>query len=295
MPPQTTITARDSIHAPIFTGAMSINPATHTTPHKTSSATQTHLATHSYHVLSLCLEGAGTMRVGSQTFALSQNVLVLLPAGMPHSTTASSPLRVLGVGFCVSCLQGENWSEVLLPFERARAGGAAATQLDAAASTELQRRAAVLSEELSHSNNRSTPSAQAALLLILSHVRRAWASNPQPTTLTSHTSAPDLVRDALRYIEQHCLQPISLQDVATATRRSTSYLTERVRQSTGKTVQRWIIEARMTEARRLLDHSDERVDVIAERVGYADATHFIRLYKRHFNMTPAAWRAAHRG
>ncbi len=46
------------------------------------------------------------------------------------------------------------------------------------------------------------------------------------------------------------------------------------------------------EARRRLLHSDERVDVIAERVGYADPTHFIRMFRREHGATPAAWRAA---
>ena len=35
------------------------------------------------------------------------------------------------------------------------------------------------------------------------------------------------------------------------------------------------------------------VDVVAERVGYADATHFIRMFRREHGTTPAAWRAAH--
>jgi AraC-like DNA-binding protein len=48
------------------------------------------------------------------------------------------------------------------------------------------------------------------------------------------------------------------------------------------------------EARRLLLHGDERVDVVAERVGYADATHFIRMFRREHGVTPAAWRAAQR-
>jgi AraC-like DNA-binding protein len=48
----------------------------------------------------------------------------------------------------------------------------------------------------------------------------------------------------------------------------------------------------MAEARRLLSHTDEMVDVVAERVGYADSTHFIRMFRREHGTTPAAWRAA---
>jgi AraC-like DNA-binding protein len=36
------------------------------------------------------------------------------------------------------------------------------------------------------------------------------------------------------------------------------------------------------------------VDVIAERVGYADPTHFIRMFRRQHGATPAAWRASQR-
>jgi AraC-like DNA-binding protein len=48
----------------------------------------------------------------------------------------------------------------------------------------------------------------------------------------------------------------------------------------------------MAEARRRLLHSDERIDIVAERIGYADVTHFIRMFRREHGVTPAAWRAA---
>ncbi len=34
--------------------------------------------------------------------------------------------------------------------------------------------------------------------------------------------------------------------------------------------------------------------IVAERVGYADPTHFIRLFRRHHGATPAAWRQRER-
>jgi AraC-like DNA-binding protein len=48
----------------------------------------------------------------------------------------------------------------------------------------------------------------------------------------------------------------------------------------------------MAEARRRLRATDERVDAIATRVGYADVTHFIRQFRRAHGMTPSAWRKA---
>jgi AraC-like DNA-binding protein len=74
--------------------------------------------------------------------------------------------------------------------------------------------------------------------------------------------------------------------------RSPSHLTTTIRRATGKTVQAWIVEGRLAEAERLLLHTDERIDIVAERVGYKDPTHFIRTFRRARGHTPAAWRAA---
>lgn len=67
-------------------------------------------------------------------------------------------------------------------------------------------------------------------LLILTEITRA----------VSVTSAAGLqltlVGDALRFIERHCLLPISLREVAAAVRKSPSYVATVVKASTGKTV-----------------------------------------------------------
>lgn len=100
--------------------------------------------------------------------------------------------------------------------------------------------------------------------------------------------------DALRFIERHCLGPLSLKEVAAAIGRSPTYVTAALTATTGQSAGDWITSGRMAEARRLLLHSDERVDVVAERVGYADPTHFIRMFRRTHGATPAAWRTARR-
>ncbi len=60
--------------------------------------------------------------------------------------------------------------------------------------------------------------------------------------------------------------------MARALGRSSAHVATLVRQETGRTAREWILECRMAEARRRLRGTDERVDIIAERVGYADVT-----------------------
>src|SRR5438128_399902 len=63
---------------------------------------------------------------------------------------------------------------------------------------------------------------------------------------------------------------ISLRDVAAAAGLTPGHLTTVVGRRTGRTVQQWITERRMREARRLLAHTDLTVAEIGTRVGYRD-------------------------
>ena len=58
-----------------------------------------------------------------------------------------------------------------------------------------------------------------------------------------------------------------------------------VRGQTGRTVLAWIVERRLAEARKLLYETALSMDAIAERVGYADSTYFIRQFRRAHGMT----------
>jgi AraC family transcriptional activator of pobA len=67
-----------------------------------------------------------------------------------------------------------------------------------------------------------------------------------------------------------------------------------VGRKTGRTVQQWITERRMTEARRLLVETDLTVDTIGASLGYRDPSYFIKSFKRTHSLTPLQWRRADR-
>lgn len=179
---------------------------------------------------------------------------------------------------------------MLDPFERAASGASTVIHIPASRQEHLGSLCAELHQETTH----RWPAAHVELVqksllaLILTEVARASG-----VTSTAGLQ-PTLVGDALRFIERNCLIPISLRDVAAAVNKSPSYVATTVKAATGKTVVEWIIAGRLAEARNRLLHTDEMIDVIGERVGYADPTHFIRLFRRMHDATPAAWRARQR-
>jgi len=100
------------------------------------------------------------------------------------------------------------------------------------------------------------------------------------------------LREVFDFIEANYHQAITLKDVAKAVRYSPAYLTDLVGRQTGKTVNLWIVERRMAEACSLLLKTDQSVDAIAEAVGYQNAGHFFRQFRKYHGTTPQSWRKA---
>jgi AraC-like DNA-binding protein/mannose-6-phosphate isomerase-like protein (cupin superfamily) len=135
--------------------------------------------------------------------------------------------------------------------------------------------------------------ARALLMLLLIETARLVESEPIELKKSTNQYRP-IVNKVLRFIEDNFQNSIGLQEVAKAVNLSPAYLTDTIRRETGKTVLSWIVERRMTEARRLLVETDRSVNQIAEAVGYFDPSYFIRLFRRLNGTTPQAWRLVYR-
>lgn len=225
-----------------------------------------------------------------ERFHLQPGDVFLVPAGVPHGTVAVRAPEAWGVRFCAACYATSELGPLFDPFERAASGASTVVHIPASRQEHLANLCAELQRETARGDLASHAELvqKSLLALILTEVARASSV----TSIAGHH--PTLVGDALRFIERNCLLPISLRDVAAAVRRSPSYVATTVKAATGKTVVEWIIAGRLSEACNRLLHTDEMVEIIAERVGYADPTHFIRMFRRVHNVTPGAWRARHR-
>jgi AraC-like DNA-binding protein len=103
-----------------------------------------------------------------------------------------------------------------------------------------------------------------------------------------------LLAEVFGVIEKSFRERLSLKDVAAAVNISPGHLTTVVRRKTGRTVQEWIVERRMGEARRLLVETDLGVEQVCQRIGYNEPSYFVRSFKRAHGTTPLAWRRAGR-
>jgi AraC family transcriptional activator of pobA len=243
--------------------------------------------THDFAALAFYLLGSARIEQRG-LWTLRAGDLLIVPAGEPHRAVDANNVDAWRAAVCVPCLASDIAGAPLDPFDRVRGGASPVVRIP------VERRPflASLFEELARPGGspKAVTAVQVSLLtLIIREIKDAadWSPDAAPERT--------LVSDILGYIERHCLGPLTLADIARAIHRSPSYITTVLTRATGRSAGAWILAGRMAEARRRLLHSDERVDVIGERVGYADPTHFIRTFRRVHGSTPAAWRTLRRG
>jgi len=81
-----------------------------------------------------------------------------------------------------------------------------------------------------------------------------------------------------------------IEKLVAALNTNRSYLYKTVKNMTGQTVQDYINTVRLVEARRLLDTSDELIEVVAWMSGFNSARTFYRIFRDRYNMTPTDYR-----
>ncbi|MGR6967763.1 AraC family transcriptional regulator [Geodermatophilus sp. URMC 61] len=167
---------------------------------------------------------------------------------------------------------------LLFPFVGHRAGGVQRLSVPEADRPAWSRRFDELDRELREGY---AEAALAQLTLLLVELARLAAAVPGSLRLRDDP-------------ERRYAEPISLRQVAEAVGLSAGHLTTVVGRRTGRTVQQWITERRLAEARRLLAETDLTVQAVAGRVGYADAGYLIRRFRAAHGIPPQEWRRAGR-
>ncbi len=140
--------------------------------------------------------------------------------------------------------------------------------------------------ELSHAPIGFTTVAQLLLFLLLQDATKLAKPQLNQCSIQSH----QLLASVFCFIQENYQKGISLCDVAKTVGRSPTYLTDLMRRETGQTVLSWIIEYRLSEARRLLLSTNESVEQIAKLIGYPDTGYFIRQFRKHSGVPPKTWK-----
>lgn len=101
-----------------------------------------------------------------------------------------------------------------------------------------------------------------------------------------------VVQQIMKYMENHYKEKISLDQIAENMYLSPFYISKLFKSETGDTPINYLISLRMEKAKELLDqNSTLSIQEAAAAVGYEDAYHFSKLFKKYYGLSPLYYKA----
>ena len=115
------------------------------------------------------------------------------------------------------------------------------------------------------------------------------AVNKLPMIAKDEKVKDDRLVTMINYIQMN-YSTVTLEDMAKEFHLSSPYLSKYIKDKSGKTFGEHVAQIRMKRAKTLLKNGNMSVENIAEAVGYPNVEHFIRLFKKNYQMTPTQYR-----
>lgn len=237
----------------------------------------------------LYLEGSATFWMQG-LYTLGPGDLLLVPPGARHYAVSAQGARALGISVNLARVPEPARDGLAAAFDGVRRGQCASRRLGRDAARALERVLLDLERELEESAASHDVAVDAYVSLVSVAILRA----KEGVGAELRNRSSPVVARALELVHRRASSGISLRDVAAHVARSPAHVASLVKEATGETVVGWINRVRIDEGRRLLGSTDESVESVAARCGFASASHFHRAFKRAHGMAPGAWRRAHR-
>lgn len=112
-------------------------------------------------------------------------------------------------------------------------------------------------------------------------------NNIQPYLSKKEKHQQQIVNYTIYYLENHYDQEITLEKLAHDQFVSPTYLSRIFKEATGISPINYLISIRLKRAKELLQNDKLTIKEIATRVGYQDAYHFSKSFKKYFGAAPS--------
>lgn len=126
--------------------------------------------------------------------------------------------------------------------------------------------------------------------LLLLYIREFIISPDYKATDAIYERYRSLMNNAIAYIDEHYTESISLEDVCRVSTLSKTYFCYLFKLITKKTFVEYVTERRIQGAMRLLENTDCSIQTVSEQMGFNDAAHFSRTFKKCAGISPRAYR-----
>ncbi|MFD0677594.1 MULTISPECIES: response regulator transcription factor [unclassified Paenibacillus] len=97
------------------------------------------------------------------------------------------------------------------------------------------------------------------------------------------------VKSIIYFIHQHYREDISLQSIALQFHLNKSYLSQLFKLQTGETLNNYLINLRIDEAKALLRQSSSNIYTVCQAIGYSNPSYFGQVFKKVVGMKPSEY------
>jgi AraC family transcriptional regulator len=153
----------------------------------------------------------------------------------------------------------------------------------------IARCASLLAEECREPENRLYAEALTTALTALLFTR--WK---HPSSERAKGLAPWQLRRVLEFFEAHLAEDVSLRELADLVGLSQSQFARAFKASTGAPPHRWFVTARIKRAQELLLQGRASLADVSTRTGFADQSHFTKVFRRVTGTSPGHWQRSRR-
>lgn len=242
---------------------------------------------HDYPELAFVLSGKGRYKIDDVFYEIGEGDLLILNPGTKHqamSADKENPTTEFFVGF----------TDVTFPGEQANSIGLPEGSPIIHTTGELRQKLFKICSSMSAENEVCRPGRyfmlKAYLMQMLLLIIREQVEPVELKTGYAFESVNKkyVVEQIVSYFEDHYDKKISLDRIAENMYLSPFYISKIFKSETGDTPIRHLINIRLERAKELLEGGFAgSIQEIAARVGYEDAYHFSKLFKKRYGVPPS--------
>jgi AraC-like DNA-binding protein len=251
---------------------------------------------HDHFEIALVLEGRGSFMFGRRRLAAEAGDIFFIDNSQPHVALADpgTELRLLLVLFRPELLAGPGCRELdlgyLAPFRSDQAGWSPRVCGTSALAAEVTPVLLRLSATWDRHDCAERHLADATLRLALALVNREKRAGATAGAARAVADRRQQIRPVLAYVDGHCRESITLEDVADLVHVSPSRVRHVFKDVTGFGFKEYVTQVRVAEAKRLLLGTDLSVAEIARAVSYTNLNQFYKVFYRSCAMSPGEYR-----
>lgn len=253
----------------------------------TRTAAEEQYHCHDISELAFVLSGTGKYRIEGRIYEVSEGDLLVFKPGVHHQALyvpeAEAPATEFFVGFCDVRLPGREPGDMPLPGGGyiLHTGGELRQRIFHICSS-MEAESAVCWQGRYHM-------LKAYLTQLLLLILKEQSPMPRSKRGCSFESMNRkyIVEQIVSYFEDHYSEKISLDTIAENMYLSPFYISRIFKSETGDTPIRHLINIRLERARELLVQEEIPIQEVAAAVGYGDAYHFSKLFKKYYGKSPS--------